>query len=92
MKFPLQYIRFLVKSYECSNMVAHLLRWSLPEIKDCLEEAGFRSVHFWLREMPAAKEMRSTEGFGVARDAKYEEVKSFQQQDAWNAYVVAVAK
>ncbi|KAJ4724796.1 S-adenosyl-L-methionine-dependent methyltransferases superfamily protein [Melia azedarach] len=66
--------------------------WSLPEIKDCLEEAGFRSVHFWLREMPAAKEMRSTEGFGVARDAKYEEVKSFQQQDAWNAYVVAVAK
>ncbi|KAH9659947.1 hypothetical protein KPL70_024048 [Citrus sinensis] len=66
--------------------------WSLPEIKDCLEEAGFRSVHFWLREMPDAREMRNTEGLGVSRDAKYEEIKCFQQQDAWNAYIVAVAK
>ncbi|OMO89143.1 hypothetical protein COLO4_19912 [Corchorus olitorius] len=66
--------------------------WSLPEIKDCLEEAGFRSVHFWLRKMPDASEMRSTEGFGIGRDVKYEEVKSFQQEDAWNAYIVAVNK
>ncbi|XP_031286011.1 uncharacterized protein LOC116144708 [Pistacia vera] len=65
--------------------------WSLPEIKDCLEEAGFQSVHFWLREMPDTQENRSTEGFGVAQDAKYEEVRSFQQKDAWNAYIVAVA-
>ncbi|KAM3692856.1 hypothetical protein ACB098_08G119000 [Castanea mollissima] len=65
--------------------------WSLPEIKDCLEEAGFRSVHFWLREMPDTEEIRTTEGFGEGRDVKYEEVKSFQQQDAWNAYIVGVA-
>ncbi|PRQ32241.1 putative S-adenosyl-L-methionine-dependent methyltransferase [Rosa chinensis] len=65
--------------------------WSLPEIKDCLEEAGFQSVHFWLREMQDTREIRKTEGFGVGRDIKYEEVTKFQQQDAWNAYVVAVA-
>ncbi|XWS71482.1 hypothetical protein CRYUN_Cryun03dG0141600 [Craigia yunnanensis] len=64
--------------------------WSLPEIKDCLEEAGFGSVHFWLRKMPDTSENRSTEGFGIGRDVKYEEVKSFQQEDAWNAYIVAV--
>lgn len=49
--------------------------WSLPEIKDCLEEAGFRSVHFWLRQMPDVEEIRTTEGFGVGRDVKYEEEK-----------------
>ncbi|KAK0604645.1 hypothetical protein LWI29_017759 [Acer saccharum] len=65
--------------------------WSLPEIRDCLEEAGFQSVHFWIREMPDTKENRSTEGFGVAQDVKYEEVETFQQLDAWNAYIVAVA-
>ncbi|KAK6235170.1 hypothetical protein QQP08_025246 [Theobroma cacao] len=64
--------------------------WSLPEIKDCLEEAGFQSVHFWLRKMPDTSEIRCTEGFGIGRDVKYEEVKSFQQEDAWNAYIVAV--
>ncbi|EOY33473.1 S-adenosyl-L-methionine-dependent methyltransferases superfamily protein isoform 1 [Theobroma cacao] len=63
--------------------------WSLPEIKDCLEEAGFQSVHFWLRKMPDTSEIRCTEGFGIGRDVKYEEVKSFQQEDAWNAYIVA---
>lgn len=64
--------------------------WSLPEIRDCLEEAGFQSVHFWLRKMPDTSENRSTEGFGSGRDVKYEEVKTFQQEDAWNAYIVAV--
>ncbi|XP_077241247.1 uncharacterized protein LOC143881833 [Tasmannia lanceolata] len=66
--------------------------WSLPEIKDCLEEAGFRSVHFWIREMPDTRESENSEEFDVGRDVKYEEVSSFEQQDAWNAYVVAVAK
>ncbi|KAG5515763.1 hypothetical protein RHGRI_036719 [Rhododendron griersonianum] len=65
--------------------------WSLPEIKDCLEEAGFRSVHFWIRQMPDAGEIRSIKGFGSGRDVKYEEVSSFEQQDSWNAYVVGVA-
>lgn len=55
-----------------------------------MEEAGFSSVHFWLREMPDASEMRRTDGFGAGRDIKYEQVKSFQQCDAWNAYIVAV--
>ncbi|KAK4791926.1 hypothetical protein SAY86_022361 [Trapa natans] len=66
--------------------------WSLPEIKDCLQEAGFKFVHFWLREMPDVEENRSTVGFGAGRDVKYEEVESFQQQDAWNAYIVGVTK
>ncbi|CBI28342.3 unnamed protein product, partial [Vitis vinifera] len=66
--------------------------WSLPEIKDCLEEAGFHSVHFWIRQMPDTEENRSTEGFGIGQDVKYEEVASFQQQDAWNAYIVGVVK
>lgn len=65
--------------------------WSLPEARDCLEEAGFRSIHFWIREMPNVKDMRNTKGFGNTRDDKYEEASSFQQQDAWNAYIVAVA-
>ncbi|CAA7019041.1 unnamed protein product [Microthlaspi erraticum] len=65
--------------------------WSLPEIKDCMEEAGFKAVHIWLREMPDASEMRRTDGFGAGRDIKYEQVKSFQQCDSWNAYIVAVS-
>ncbi|XP_021901464.1 uncharacterized protein LOC110817300 isoform X1 [Carica papaya] len=66
--------------------------WSLPEIKDCLEEAGFGSVHFWLREMPETDKIRSTEGFGWEHGLKYEEFKSFQQRDSWNAYIIGVAK
>ncbi|XP_071729759.1 uncharacterized protein [Rutidosis leptorrhynchoides] len=65
--------------------------WSLPEIKDCMEEAGFRSVHFWMRQMPDSQNIKSIEGFGAGQDIKYEEVTSFQQQDSWNAYIVAVS-
>ncbi|KAL6511031.1 hypothetical protein OROGR_022155 [Orobanche gracilis] len=65
--------------------------WSLPEIKDCLEEAGFRSVHFWIRSMPDSEQIRCTDGFSAARDVKYEEATSFQQQDSWNAYIVGIA-
>ncbi|XP_027773869.1 uncharacterized protein LOC107021125 isoform X2 [Solanum pennellii] len=65
--------------------------WSLPEIKDCLEEAGFQSVHFWIRHMPDSEDIRSTYGLAAGRDIKYEEVTSFQQQDSWNAYIVGVA-
>ncbi|CAM8897959.1 unnamed protein product [Rhodiola kirilowii] len=65
--------------------------WSLPEIKDCMEEAGFQSVHFWMRQMPDTENSKITEGFGVGRDLKYEEVTKFEQQDAWNAYIVGVA-
>ncbi|XP_047158566.1 uncharacterized protein LOC124829144 [Vigna umbellata] len=64
--------------------------WTLPEIKDCLEEAGFRSVHFWVREMPDSSEIMRTEGFGAGKNVKYEEATSFQQQDSWNAYIVGV--
>lgn len=62
----------------------------MPEIKDCLKEAGFQTIHFWIREMPNTHE--SAEEFDGVRDAKYEDVTSFHQRDAWNAYVVAVAK
>lgn len=76
---------------ETALMTSDFCRWSLPEIKDCLEEAGFRSVHFWLRQMPDTEENKTTKGFGAGQDIKYEEVKSFEQQDSWNAYIVAVA-
>ncbi|MQL76092.1 hypothetical protein Taro_008485 [Colocasia esculenta] len=65
--------------------------WSLPEIKDCLEEAGFQSVHFWLREMPDTRQRMNSKEYNAGNDVKYEEVSSFQQTDAWNAYVVGVA-
>ncbi|GLJ54877.1 hypothetical protein SUGI_1178420 [Cryptomeria japonica] len=67
----------------------HWRLWTLPEIKDCLEEAGFSSVHFWIREMPdiQGEEM---EDYDVNDNVKYEEVSSFKQQGAWNAYIVAV--
>ncbi|CAH9070849.1 unnamed protein product [Cuscuta europaea] len=65
--------------------------WSLPEIRDCLEEAGFGAIHFWMRQMPNSEEIKSTYGFSAGQDIKYEEVTSFQQQDSWNAYIVAVA-
>ena len=72
-------------------MILYAPRWSFPEIKDCLEEAGFQSVHFWIRQMPDIEANRRTEGFGSGRDIKYEEVQTFEQEDAWNAYIVAVA-
>ncbi|XP_076960835.1 uncharacterized protein LOC143637288 [Bidens hawaiensis] len=65
--------------------------WSLPEIKDCMEEAGFRSVHFWIRQMPDSENIKSIQGFGDGKDIKYEEVTSFQQKDSWNAYIVGVS-
>ncbi|KAM1227490.1 hypothetical protein EV1_006831 [Malus domestica] len=66
-------------------------RWSLPEIKDYLEEAGFKSVHFWLRKMEDSREIRRADGLGVGRDIKYEEAKHFQQHGSWNADIVGVA-
>lgn len=71
--------------------IEHVNRWSLPEIKDCLEEAGFRSVHFWIRQMPDTEEIRSIEGFGAGSEVKYEEVETFQQKESWNAYIVGVS-
>ncbi|PSR86497.1 N-acetyl-gamma-glutamyl-phosphate reductase [Actinidia chinensis var. chinensis] len=74
------------------KFVAFLVKmWWLSEIKDCLEEAGFRSVHFWIRQMPDAEDIKSIKGFGSGREVKYEEVSSFEQQDSWNACVVGVA-
>ena len=95
------HLGFVIETYgDCSWSWLYLkalesvpcdLRWSLPEIKDCLEEAGFRSVHFWIRQMPDAEEIKSMKGFGSGREVKYEEVSSFEQKDSWNAYVVGVA-
>lgn len=70
--------------------IAHVNRWSLPEIKDGLEEAGFTSVHFWIRQMPDIEDIRSIEGFGTGSEVKYEEVETFQQKNSWNAYIVGV--
>ncbi|XP_011625961.1 uncharacterized protein LOC18441317 [Amborella trichopoda] len=63
--------------------------WSLPEIKACLEEAGFQHVHFWMRQMSDTQGSKNTE-FNRDQEAKYVEVSSFKQRDSWNAYIVAV--
>ncbi|KAJ3707597.1 hypothetical protein LUZ61_011302 [Rhynchospora tenuis] len=68
----------------------HWRLWSIPEIKDCMEEAGFKSVHFWMREMPDTHLHENADEYTAGRDVKYEELSSFRQRDAWNAYVVAV--
>lgn len=67
----------------------HWRLWSLPEIRDCLKEAGFDSIHIWVRKMP---ELQGCEDNEDAEDneRKYEEVECFHQQSAWNAYIVAV--
>ncbi|KAK8971088.1 hypothetical protein KSP40_PGU021550 [Platanthera guangdongensis] len=62
--------------------------WSLPEIRDCMEEAGFQSIHFWIREMPNTEENEHCEEYNADRDVKYEDSSTFRQQDSWNAYVV----
>lgn len=53
-------------------------------------EAGFQSVHVWIRQMPDTNNTERSSDFNASRDVKYEEVNSFRQQDAWNAYIVAV--
>ncbi|KAK8921507.1 hypothetical protein KSP39_PZI020862 [Platanthera zijinensis] len=65
--------------------------WSLPEIRDCMEEAGFQSIHFWIREMPNTEENEHCEEYNADRDVKYEDSSTFRQQDSWNAYVVGIA-
>eukprot|EP00249_Psilotum_nudum_P014026 c24627_g1_i3 orf=255-1187(+) len=64
--------------------------WSLPEVRDCLEEVGFDSIHFWMRSMPEMQGQGEQEI--EDNDARYEEMGNFNQQDAWNAYIVAVRK
>ena len=54
-------------------------------------EAGFQSVHFWIREMPNTQESGNSEEYHGSHDAKYKEMSSFEQLDAWNAYIVGVA-
>ncbi|RCV28226.1 hypothetical protein SETIT_5G388800v2 [Setaria italica] len=69
----------------------HWRLWSIPEIKDCLEEAGFKSIHVWIREMPNTQSNGNAKEYNANRDVKYEESQRFNQGDAWNAYVVGVA-
>jgi bisphosphoglycerate-dependent phosphoglycerate mutase len=67
-------------------------RWTIPEVTEALKEAGFQEVHIWMREMSQAQEQQEEdEEVDMNNGVKYEEVDSFQQVDAWNAYVVAVS-
>ncbi|KAI3951083.1 hypothetical protein MKW92_044997 [Papaver armeniacum] len=66
-------------------------RWSLPRLRTAWKKLD-SNLSILDQEMPDTKDMKSTEGFGVGRDVKYEEVTSFKQQDAWNAYIVGVSK
>lgn len=55
-------------------------------------EAGFQSVHVWIKEMPNTNGMAVVKDFRTGGDSKYMECSSFTQIDAWNAYIVGVAK
>jgi hypothetical protein len=54
-----------------------------------MEEAGFKSVHFWMREMPDTHLHANADEYEVGKDVKYEKLSSFHQRDAWNVYIVA---
>jgi hypothetical protein len=70
----------------------HWRLWTIPEVTEALKEAGFQEVHIWMREMSQAQEQQEEdEEVDMNNGVKYEEVDSFQQVDAWNAYVVAVS-
>jgi hypothetical protein len=56
-----------------------------------LEEAGFKSIHVWIREMPNTQSSGNAKEYNANRDVKYEESQRFNQGDAWNAYVIGVA-
>ncbi|XP_002980045.2 uncharacterized protein LOC9638833 [Selaginella moellendorffii] len=68
----------------------HWRLWTIPEVRDCLDEAGFDSTHLWLCERPELLERKN--GLDNTNDDKgdYEELESFNQCDAWNAYIVGV--
>ena len=65
-------------------------RWTIPEVRECLLEAGFRAVHVWMREMPDLEGRDEDEEVEVDANSKYVECNKFLQCDAWNAYVVAI--
>ena len=63
----------------------------MVDTRDRLEEAGFKSVHVWIREMPNTQSSGNAKEYNANRDVKYEELQRFNQGDAWNAYVIGVA-
>ncbi|CAI7844647.1 unnamed protein product, partial [Closterium sp. NIES-54] len=67
--------------------------WTIPEVRELMQEAGFDSVHVWMRKMPDLAD-REDEEEEVEMDehAAFEEVETFLQTDSWNAYVVGVVK
>eukprot|EP00899_Mesostigma_viride_P020873 jgi/Mesvir1/28788/Mv12448-RA.1 len=92
--------------------------WTIPEVRDCMTEAGFRKTFVWIRESPAPGGQRHRDRQGESgeeedadgdrqgghnsdesedesrpralRDAKYEQRETFQQCDAWGAYVIGL--
>lgn len=71
-------------------LIRCLCRWTIPEARECLLEAGFSAVHVWMREMPDLEGHDEEEEVEVDANSKYVECKKFLQCDAWNAYIVAV--
>eukprot|EP00897_Mesotaenium_endlicherianum_P009118 jgi/Mesen1/8234/ME000443S07385 len=67
--------------------------WTIPEVRECLQEAGFETVRVWMRAMPDLGDREDDDDeVDVDPKSKYVETASFLQCDAWNAYVVAVAR
>jgi len=54
--------------------------WTLPEIVDALEDAGFKAVKVWWAEVDKKGEDQY----------EYQETTSAQQVEMWNAYIVAL--
>eukprot|EP00898_Chlorokybus_atmophyticus_P004698 jgi/Chlat1/5229/Chrsp33S00384 len=75
--------------------------WTVPDLRECLLEAGFEATHVWMRESRGPQQRGAGEGNSGSDDDgqddnkqeglnEFEEVESFAQCDSWNAYVVGV--
>ncbi|KAL2934717.1 Coatomer subunit gamma, partial [Bienertia sinuspersici] len=58
--------------------ICNAFSWSLPKIRDYLEETGYRAIHFGKERCLKAREIEAP--VSTSRDDKYEEVTSLQQQ------------
>jgi hypothetical protein len=63
--------------------------WSIPELRDLLEEVGFQRVRVYWEKVEEQDEDDEDEDRMLAGTGEYEEIEEVEQQDSWLVYVVA---
>jgi hypothetical protein len=63
--------------------------WSIPELRDLLEEVGFAGVRVYWEKVEEQDEDDEDEDRMLAGTGEYEEIEEVEQQDSWLVYVVA---